>query len=426
MEEQVEPVEPVFRIGTNNNPSPRARPSIQSRTPPNFMTPIPTDSFFAPMTYDERCKTPPKIGRIRLFIPMSENYTSLNRFWYSDMSYTEWSKEIQRIIDDISSSSFTSNLYPYNAVENIQSLFFTNQQIRYLAFKVLRKWSQRVWMKRTQCNVDLIENEPVKDRNAVYITDTKQRMIFKFDRSDIFTNLITNISSSDEMMPYPRNPTNPWTNQRLTYAQTMSLCQQLMLDYAKRGKCPPVLFAAFCEARYSIRNFLVNNPVLLGQHAIMSYFKEFSPQNIDVIVDTAQQLLSIASVSHYPVRVERWLRSTPVTPLHREWLEFVRDYTLYINLHVQIRPSWRSMYYVMAEIAHLYSKTQQFVEERRVFRPRRAQPEPVLQPTDIIFSSADMSITAELAQLITDTIGIRLISYQDTSGSHFSTRSPGV
>jgi hypothetical protein len=148
----------------------------------------------------------------------------------------------------------------------------------------------------------------------------------------------------------------------------MSLCQQLLVDYASRNKCPPVLFAAFCEARYDIHKFYIKHPVLLGQHAIYVYFNDIHTQNIDVIVDTIGQLLAIVSVSSSAVGLKEWLQLAQ-TPIHKEWLELCRDYTLYINLHVQIRPHWHSIYQISLDILQLYRRTT--FTQRTIIRQRR-------------------------------------------------------
>jgi len=129
--------------------------------------------------------------------------------------------------------------------ERTRAIFTANQRKRWLARLAVVRWTQRVWMKRVQCNVDMIDMAPVPDRDAIFLTDTKHRMIFRFHSRDVFKNLLTNICMSDEMLPTPRYPTNPWNNSKLTLAQTMGLCQQMVAAYGRKGRCPPVLLAAF-------------------------------------------------------------------------------------------------------------------------------------------------------------------------------------
>jgi hypothetical protein len=203
----------------------------------------------------------------------------------------------------------------------------------------------------------MIDMKPIADKDAIFLTDTKHRTIFRFHRNDVFANLLSNICSSDEMLPTPRPPTNPWTNSPLTEAQTMGLCQQLVKDYGRRGRCPPVLFAAFWAARFSLKRFQEENSSLLAQHAVVSYFKDLHEHNMSVVLETIMNLLTGAGLDYSPSAIRRWLAQMPQTPLHKEWLEMARDYTLYINLHVQIRTSWHSEDRIYSDVRRLYART---------------------------------------------------------------------
>jgi hypothetical protein len=137
----------------------------------------------------------------------------------------------------------------------------------------------------------------------------------------------------------------------------MGLCQQLAMDYGRRGRCPPVLFAAFWAARFSLKRFQEENSSLLAQHAVMAYFKDLHAHNMSVVLETIMNLLTGAGLDYSPSAIRRWMAQTPQTPLHKEWLEMARDYTLYINLHVQIRTSWHSEDRIYADVSRLYART---------------------------------------------------------------------
>ena len=228
------------------------------------------------------------------------------------------------------------------------------QRTRWLARKVANRWRQRRWP--VQCNVDMIDMKPVPDADAILMTDTKRRTIYRFHSRDVFANLISNIGMSEEMLPSPRPPANPWTNAPLTFAQTVGVCEQLVRFYGKKGKCPPVLFAAFCAARFHLRRFYEQNSILLAQHAITSYFKDLHQHNEIVVLDTITILLTAAGLDYSAVAIRKWLRQ-PRTPLHQEWLTMVRDYTLYINLRVQIRSTWISSAAIYVDVRALYART---------------------------------------------------------------------
>jgi hypothetical protein len=325
----------------------------------------------APQTWAERTQEPPLSGHIRpLFAPR----LGFEHWWYRDRSLTEWIGEIDALIatpasdvsgdvivpatipSDVQLPSATA-LHPPGYGIAVAELFFDIQHQRWLARKVIMRLQQRVWSRRIQCDVDLIDMAPVPPRDRILLTDTKNRTIYAFHRRDIFQNLLSNISAASEMLPAPRPPTNPWTNVPLTRVQTMSICQKLLLDFAKRGQCPPVLFAAFCAAKYDIRRFEADNSALLAQHAIRAYFADLHEHNREVVTDTVTQLLDEYGIRFSPVTVRRWFRRTPVTALHRDWLALARDYTLHLNLHIQPRANWHDDDGIARDVRRLYART---------------------------------------------------------------------
>jgi len=341
-EEMLAPIDLIshtFSMGVNNRP-----PQKKKR---REVKPILLIDQSA--SWKNRIKTLPEPGHIRILYPQPIDFfvTSL---WNHDMTLTEWLDTIEEA-DRIKPPT----ILPTDYADRLRAVFYTNQRQRWLARVVYQRWSQRVMKRRTQCNVDLLEMAPIADADALFFTDTTHRQMYRFHRRDVFSNLMSNICLSDEMLPTPRMPTNPWTNAKLTLAQTIGLCQHLAADYGRRAKCPPVLFSAFWAARFDLKLFRQENSSLLAQYAIASYFKDLHADNMPVVYDTIFNLLSGGMVNFSPVAVRRWL-AQPQTPLHREWLDFVRDYTMYVNLHVQTRARWISDLVIYDEARDLYRR----------------------------------------------------------------------
>lgn len=330
------------------------RPRIRMAEPRRPASHWPTHTF--PIPWEERKKTPPKSPFIRLLDDPSDNPYGLQTLWHTDYTLTEWHTMIGRKMKDLSDNVLIDAFDVTGQIAYMKNVFATNQRKRWLARVVQLKWTQRVWRKRTQCNVDMIDMAPIADKDAVFMTDTKHRQIFRFHRRDIFTNLLSNICLSDEMLPTPREPTNPWNNSKLTMPQTMGICTHLVQDFAKRGKCPPVLLAAFWAARFDLKRFQEENSALLSQQAITSYFKDLHTDNIGLVEDTIINLLTAANLDYSPSAIRRWLHQRQQTPLHRDWLTMARDYTLYINLHVQARAHWYTVERIYVDVARLYNR----------------------------------------------------------------------
>lgn len=303
----------------------------------------------------------PVPGQIRPLIPPRDG---MEYWWSRERTLTEWLTEI----DECAAAEPTpvegdiilpgaATLHPTGYANSVRALLWDIQHQRWLARKLLRRLQQRIWSRRVQCNVDLIENTAVPDADAVLLTDTRNRAIYRFHRRDIFNNLLSNITAADEFLPTPRPPTNPWTNQPLTHAQTIALCQRLTVDYAARGACPPVLFAAFCASGYDTQRYGTENPSLLSQHAIQSYFRDIHDHNRETFCETLFQMLGDAGVNFSMTAIRRWARRSPLTPAHREWLAMARDYTLWVNLHLQPRRTWYDETVIYREVRELYERT---------------------------------------------------------------------
>jgi len=308
--------------------------------------------------WEQRRNHAPESGTIRLFDPPpAEAEFNISILWARDLTLTEWIDRISQCHTDVSENPIVVALRPPDYMDTLNRIFTSTQRQRWLARVTLLKWTQHVWRKRTQCNIDMIDMQPIADADAIFMTDTTHRQIFRFHRHDVFTNLISNICMSDDMLPAPRTPTNPWTNSPMTLGQTIGICQQLITDFGKRGKCPPVMFAAFWASRFSLKRFLTENSAILAQHAIASYFKDLHSDNMMTVFDTITILLTNAHLDFSYTAIRRWLRQTPTTHLHREWLQLVQDYTLYINMHVQPRVHWYSEEMIYADVRRLYGRT---------------------------------------------------------------------
>jgi hypothetical protein len=347
--------------------------------PPPLVIPPPV----AERPWHERISTPPAAGLIRPLMPPCEG---LEHWWARDRTLTEWTADIEEceaapipVGGDIILPGAAA-LHPSDYANIVRALLWDIQHQRWLARKFLRRIQQRIWSRRVQCDVDLIENTPVSERDAVLLTDTRNRAIYRFHRRDIFNNLLSKITAADEFLPMPRPPTNPWTNQPLTHAQTIALCQRLTADYATRGTCPPVLFAAFCASGYDIHRYESENPSLLGQHAIQAFFRDIHDHNRDTFCETLFQLLADAGVNYSMTAIRRWARQSPLTLAHRDWLAIARDYTLWLNLHLQPRRTWNDEAEIHREVRELYARTP--MREADTAGPRlRALRMPVAPPS---------------------------------------------
>ena len=205
--------------------------------------------------------------------------------------------------------------------------------------------------------MDFIEQAPVHPRDAIVLTDVRTHTVYIFHRRDVQASLLANLSQADDMLPTPRAPTNPYTNEPLSLAQTISVCVQLNEHAVRRGRCVPVLLAAFWAARFDLERFAIENAYSLAHAAIHAFFAEISDSNRGDVCDTIIQLLTELNLHFSSSTVFGWLQEYPATNIQREWLTLVRDYTLYMNLHVQPRPAWSSEDAIHDDVRELYDRS---------------------------------------------------------------------
>ena len=285
------------------------------------------------ISWESQSITCPLRGTIRLLNRPPDDL----QISYTDRSLTQW---IEGIADLISSTADDIK----ERGHRIQDLFYENQRQRWLAFKVLRTLTQRCWSRKIKCDMELVTLGAIQKSDEIFLTDTTNRTIFRFHRRDVLQNLLSNLSQSANMIASPRPPTNPFTNSILTQAQCMSLCHQLLRSYTRGVRwCPPTLFAAFWASKFDMKRFYNENSATLSQGAIFNYFKEICDENRDTMLDTISALLTTARRAYSLSAIRKWLSpETPTTALHKDWLNLVRDYYLYMNMHIQARPHWYS------------------------------------------------------------------------------------
>ena len=292
----------------------------------------------------------------------------LRTWWWRDRTLTEWIKDIKAVQNDASDNALARAVFGPTYAADVTTLFYANQCRRWLARKVLLRFRTRIWSRKPACNMDLIDMAPVSDRDAISIMDTTNHRIFRFHRRDLLNTVMSNLTMSDEFLPSPRHPTNPWTNEPFTRAQTMAVCHRLCADFVARGRCPPALLSSFWASNFSVKRFQRENSAVLSQYAIRNYFRDITDDNFHTVFDTMTGLLSDAGCSYSPMAVRTWLKATPLTPTHQEWLALCRDYTLYMNLHIQARPTWYDVAYVYRDVRLLFGRTELPTPSLRVIR----------------------------------------------------------
>jgi hypothetical protein len=130
---------------------------------------------------------------------------------------------------------------------------------------------------------------------------------------------------------------------------------------------------------------------------------------MEAVYETITQLLSDAQLEHSPTAIRRWLRQTPQTPLHKEWLQMVNDYTLYMNLHVQVRQSWVNLAAIFRDVRGLYQRTTRSLPVSNRIRVIQNLPTGLVAPTPNVpaptFSSL-LNMSMSLVEGTTETMDL--------------------
>jgi len=319
-----------------------------------------------------------------------ETDSNSNQEQEQDQEQEQEQDQEQATIDNVAPAEKTTSYWLQECAKNptadMLTPFYEKQRHRAAFRKLLLHWRLHNWKDRPAvCNIDMIEGTtlPEDSPDAVIVFDMRRQLKYRFHYRDLFSSLMNNLTLADELLPTPREPTNPWTNEPFTYAQIVAVAKYICRHFGKAGRCPPVIFSAFAAAQYNIKAFSDDNSSLLAQIAIRNCFKEFSAANQEILLDSMAHMLAEANINFSIVNLRRWLRSNPSPTQVQPWLHMARDYYLYINLHIQSRPEWDSNSSIWRDVRELYRNTQfnataasERVRQLRVIVPPNTQPTP--------------------------------------------------
>jgi len=216
--------------------------------------------------------------------------------------------------------------FEWSMVKQLYSkLFKFRKNLRALIFN----WQIRKCLKNRKNVEDPITLDiPLK---PIVIIDFKKRLSFSYDARALRRSIENRILLSDYMFPEPKEPVNPLTNTRFSFAQFISIYQQCK----KYGEFSWILDDLYkCECLLS--KFIIFNNQRLKIEAIHEYFKKptylIRETVIDFFIEEAEEN-QLPNTQIY--LFSKAYDTSPEMVIVRQWVNITRDYYIYKELNNQ-------------------------------------------------------------------------------------------
>ena len=113
--------------------------------------------------------------------------------------------------------TFCSTIYQEYIVES---------RLRYQFKRLLNAWLQKKMNRKTSDPIDPITMNPIQ--HPIYVYDGKQRRRYVFEADSLNKSIKRNLYAHEYTIPGPKKPVNIITNRPFTYAQLVSIYDQLL------------------------------------------------------------------------------------------------------------------------------------------------------------------------------------------------------
>jgi len=250
---------------------------------------------------------PTKLESILLFI--KSGLREQNTFYSMFLKIREKDPKLKKLYKD-SMDSF------WSPGENISKVLTTHinkiRRARRHFRNLLHRWrASRLRIINTE---DIATMEIPKD--PIYIVDWPSRSASVFEASTLMRDITTRLLHHDGFFDNPQNPRNPFTNNPLTLAQTISVWIQLERSKVSASS----VFTGFRQVRWNMYNFMMEYCVPLQLHAFRTTMRclthlDYTERMLDFIQYCYEQ-----DNDHCPVHLfEYALKYYPAHNLLNQW-----------------------------------------------------------------------------------------------------------
>ncbi len=113
----------------------------------------------------------------------------------------------------------------------IESLFYLNQRIRWIARKFVQRIRKRIMDKRIIGETDLVTLSTIPDKWSVCVYDVQTKSRYKFHINSIEKYMVESLFTTSFAYASPRSPKNPYTNLPWNLGQIIHIVDQIQTAY---------------------------------------------------------------------------------------------------------------------------------------------------------------------------------------------------
>ena len=104
--------------------------------------------------------------------------------------------------------------------------YIVEARLRYQFKRLLNAWLQRKMDRKSSDLIDIVTMNPIQ--HPIYVYDGKQRRRYVFEADSLNKSIKRNLYAQEYTIPGPKKPVNIITNRPFTYAQLVSIYDQLL------------------------------------------------------------------------------------------------------------------------------------------------------------------------------------------------------
>lgn len=240
----------------------------------------------------------------------------------------------------------------------LEPIFKKNQKVRFSMKRMVLLWKLR---RTRQMNTEDISTMEVPKKQVVlYSADLRNKYVF--EANTLLKDSVSRLTLNEEFFPHPLYPRNPFTNEKLTYGQLLSIHKQLRLHGITHW-----IWEAFFQSRFSLESLLDSFSSSLKIHSIKSFFSDnndyLSQTYVADFIESRYTSKKISDISFY-MKVYDWASVVHSSHQHMvEWRRLSCKYWILLTLHDEEVADCNAE--LRREVLYLMRDTVSFNELRR-------------------------------------------------------------
>jgi hypothetical protein len=227
--------------------------------------------------------------RHSLFIPFEFKPRVVFHQPYSWILYDIFKKPLHTRLQLLAQITDNEQIFP-EFCRAVRQEYIIETRLRFQFKRLLSAWLQRKMNRKTSDLIDIVTMNPIQ--HPIYVYDLKQRRRYVFEADSLNKSIKRNLYAQEYTIPGPKKPVNIITNKPFTYAQLVSIYDQLLSTRTRIED-----FSAFRKFQFRLETW----KLYMYNHLYMAAIKEelYNYQSMDgkdMLEDFIKDMIAIIKV----------------------------------------------------------------------------------------------------------------------------------